>query len=90
MNRDNEKGDLSNLFSQKVKSPAGSGKLTRSVTEKKIAGVCGGLAEYFNIDVSFVRIGFIVFAFATAFFVAIILYIVMIIAIPEEDKVATD
>jgi phage shock protein C len=34
-------------------------KLYRSQTDKKIAGVCGGLAEYFNIDVTVVRIVFV-------------------------------
>lgn len=35
-------------------------KLYRSQTDKKIAGVCGGLAEYFNIDATVVRIIFVV------------------------------
>ena len=34
-------------------------QLTRSTTEKKIAGVAGGLAEAFGWDVSFVRLGFV-------------------------------
>lgn len=33
-------------------------KLYRSTTDKKIAGVCGGLAEYFNIDPTIIRIIF--------------------------------
>ncbi len=35
-------------------------KLTRSTTDRKIAGVCGGLAEYLNIDATVVRILFLV------------------------------
>jgi phage shock protein C len=31
-------------------------RLTRSVTERKIAGVCGGLAEYFDVDPTVVRL----------------------------------
>ena len=31
-------------------------KLYRSTTDKKIAGVCGGVAEYFGIDVTIVRL----------------------------------
>lgn len=31
-------------------------KLTRSVSDKKIAGVCGGLAKYFNVDPTVIRI----------------------------------
>ena len=37
-------------------------KLQLSATDKKIAGVCGGLAEYFNIDSLIVRIIFIALA----------------------------
>lgn len=33
-----------------------------STTDKKLAGVCGGIAEYFNIDSLIVRIVFIVLA----------------------------
>ena len=31
-------------------------RLTRSTTDRKIAGVCGGLAEYFNVDPTLVRV----------------------------------
>ena len=37
-------------------------KLQLSTTDKKLAGVCGGLAEYFNIDSLIVRIIFIALA----------------------------
>jgi phage shock protein PspC (stress-responsive transcriptional regulator) len=41
--------------------PAPAGKrLTRSATDKKIAGVCGGLAEYFGVDATAVRLVWIV------------------------------
>ena len=36
-------------------------KLYKSSTDKKIAGVCGGIAEYFNIDSTVVRLGWGVF-----------------------------
>ena len=36
-------------------------KLYKSSTDKKIAGVCGGIAEYFNIDSTLVRLGWVVF-----------------------------
>ena len=36
-------------------------KLYKSNTDKKIAGVCGGIAEYFNIDSTLVRLGWVVF-----------------------------
>ena len=34
-------------------------KLQLSITDKKIAGVCGGIAEYFNIDPLIVRVVFL-------------------------------
>ena len=37
-------------------------KLYKSSTDKKLAGVCGGLAEYFNIDSTLVRLGWVVFS----------------------------
>ena len=36
--------------------PAGVHRLTRSETEKKIGGVCGGLADYFKVDPTLVRV----------------------------------
>ena len=35
-------------------------KLYRSRTEKKIFGVCGGFAEYFDVDVTVIRITFLI------------------------------
>lgn len=35
-------------------------RLTRSTTDKKIAGVCGGLARYFGLDVTIIRIVFLI------------------------------
>ena len=36
-------------------------KLYKSETNKMLAGVCGGIAEYFNIDSTLVRLGWVVF-----------------------------
>jgi phage shock protein C len=41
-------------------------KLYRSVSQKMLAGVCGGLAEYFDLDVSLVRLLFIGIGLVTA------------------------
>ena len=48
-----------------------------SATDKKIGGVCGGLAEYFNIDSLLVRIGFVVlfFGFGTGLLTYLLLWI---------------
>jgi phage shock protein C len=56
------------------------GRLYRSTTDRQIAGVCGGLAHYFEIDVTLVRIGFVVAAFTS---IGLLAYIVLWIAVPE-------
>jgi phage shock protein C len=37
-------------------------QLYRSTTNKKLGGVCGGIGEYFNIDPTIVRVGFVLLA----------------------------
>jgi phage shock protein PspC (stress-responsive transcriptional regulator) len=58
-------------------------KLYRSRDNRMIAGVCGGLGEYLGIDPTLVRL---LFAFGAVFGVGatIVLYIVMMIVVPEE------
>ncbi len=60
-----------------------SKKLYRSSTDKKLAGVCGGLAEYFNVDPTWVRLAFLVLAMAGG--PGLLLYIVLALIIPEEQ-----
>jgi phage shock protein C len=55
-------------------------RLTRAETGRKIAGVCAGLGEYFNIDSTIVRLLFIAGSFAGG--AGIILYLVMWIVVP--------
>jgi phage shock protein C len=57
-----------------------TGRLTRSETDRKIAGVCGGLAAYFGVDPTLVRVGFVV---AAVMGWGILAYIIMWIAVPE-------
>lgn len=57
-------------------------KLTRSHYDRKIAGVCGGVAEYFGIDSTIVRILFILFALTPMN--GILVYLVAWLLIPEE------
>ena len=59
-------------------------KLYRSRREKKLAGVCGGLATYLNVDVSVIRlIWVLVTLFAGA---GLLAYIVCALVIPEEPE----
>lgn len=58
-------------------------KLYRSRTDKKIAGVCGGLAEYLNIDATVIRIIFIILLLPGGF-PGLIPYIILWAVVPEE------
>ncbi len=58
-------------------------KLYRSRNQKMVSGVCGGLAEYFEIDVSVVRVLWVVGTLLSVGF-GILVYIVMLIIFPEQ------
>jgi phage shock protein C len=62
-----------------------SKKLYRSRTKKMLAGVCGGLAEYFDIDTSVVRLIFVGISLITAIIPMAIFYIIAWIIIPVEE-----
>ena len=61
-----------------------SKKLYRSVSDKKLAGVCGGIAEYFGLDATLIRVGWaLVSLFAGA---GVLAYIVCALIIPEKPE----
>lgn len=61
-------------------------RLYRSRTDRMVAGVCGGLAQYFNIDVTLVRLVFLLLlVFGGGGF---LIYIVLAIVVPEEGMTA--
>ena len=59
-------------------------KLYKSRNDKKIDGVCGGIAEYFGIDATLVRIVWLLLAFTS---VGLIAYIVCAIVMPRDPGV---
>ena len=59
-------------------------RLTRS-TDRRLGGVCGGLADYFGIDPTLVRITFVVLAIVSLGFGALLLYGVLWAIMPEPD-----
>lgn len=61
-------------------------KLTRSMSDKSLCGVCSGLAKYFNIDVALVRIIYAVLTFFSAAFPGIILYIICALILPPDQN----
>ena len=62
-------------------------RLYRSETDKQLAGVCAGIAEYFNLDPTLVRVGFIFITFITGFFPGILAYIVIALITPTKSEV---
>jgi len=58
-------------------------RLYRSGRDAMVGGVCGGLGEYFNVDPTLVRLAFVLLAFATAFFPALMLYLILWIIVPR-------
>lgn len=59
-------------------------RLTRSVTDRMIAGVCGGIAEYFELDPTLVRLGYVFLSLFTVGFPGLLFYIVCCIIIPKK------
>ena len=57
-------------------------KLLRS-NNRIIAGVCGGLADYFDIDATIMRVIVVLAAVFTGFFPIIVAYVILIFVIPE-------
>lgn len=59
-------------------------RLTRSTTDRRIAGVCGGIARYLNIDPTVVRI---IFLISILFgFIGVWAYFIVWIAAPEDNQ----
>lgn len=56
----------------------------RSKKDRRIAGVCGGIGEYFNIDPVFIRVAAIALVFAGG--IGLIAYFTFWIAAPENPK----
>lgn len=57
-------------------------RLTRS-HDRVLAGVCGGLAEYFELDPTLVRLGYVLLTIFSAGFPGILVYIICLLVIPN-------
>ena len=58
-------------------------RLTKSLSDRKLFGVCGGIAQYLDVDSTFIRVIYVVLSFCTAIIPSIILYLVLNFIIPE-------
>lgn len=60
-------------------------RLYKSKKNKMLAGVCGGIAEYFNLDPTLIRLGWIVFSALGGS--GILAYIIAAIVIPQNPYI---
>ena len=58
-------------------------KLYRSTSDRMVAGICGGLGDYFGLDSTLVRLIFVIGSFVS-FSALFWIYIIMLIVVPEE------
>lgn len=59
--------------------------LRRSRRDRMIAGVVGGLADYFGLDSSLLRIIYVLVSIFSAAFPGILVYIILWLLVPQED-----
>lgn len=74
------------VFAEEEKPRSGK-KLYRDVNNKVFGGVCSGLAQYINIDITLLRILFVVFLFVTSFGLFFV-YLVLWLVLPEAVSTA--
>ena len=61
-------------------------RLYRSKRDQKIAGVCGGIAEYFEVDSTIVRIAFVLLSLTFGW--GVLAYIIACLVMPSETTTA--
>lgn len=62
----------------------GTKKLYRSNDDRWLAGVCGGIAEYFDLDPTLIRVLFILFGFVVGG--GLIIYLILWLIIPQAPE----
>lgn len=60
-------------------------KLTKS-SNKTICGVCGGIAEYFNLDPTLVRVGYLCLSIFSSCFPGLLLYFILAVVMPQAGE----
>lgn len=62
-------------------------KLYRS-SNRVLEGVCGGIAEYFSVDPTLIRVLYAVLSLFSAGFPGLLLYIILMILVPNYDQIS--
>ena len=61
-------------------------KLYRS-SDRIVAGVCGGIAEYFDVDPTLIRVVYLILSLFSAGFPGLLLYIILMILMPNYNQI---
>lgn len=64
-------------------------KLQRSAN-RMLAGVCGGIAEYFDLDPTLIRVVYVLLSLFSACFPGLLVYIIMMLLMPNNNQVDTN
>ena len=59
--------------------------LRRSTTNSMVTGVCGGLAEWLNLDPTLVRVLYVVGSILSVAFPGVLVYLILTLIIPKDD-----
>jgi phage shock protein C len=59
-------------------------RLFRSKNDRMLAGICGGIAQYMDVDPTIVRLIFALASFFTVVFPGVLIYLIMWIVVPKE------
>jgi len=59
-------------------------KLKKTPHNKMIAGVCGGIAEYFGVDPTLIRVGYVILSVLSTVFPLLVVYIVLAFVMPDK------
>jgi phage shock protein C len=62
----------------------GTRRLKRSSSDRMIAGVCGGLAAYLDLDPTLVRAGYVVLSILSSGFPGLLVYLILMVVMPRD------
>ena len=62
----------------------GTRKLKRSSSNSMLAGVCGGLAEYLDLDPTLVRAGYVILSILSSGFPGLLVYLILMVVMPRD------
>jgi len=82
-NKSQDDESVKETFAPGKEEDPNSKQIYRSRTDKMLAGVCGGLADYFHLDPTIVRLLYVVLSLASVG-IGIVIYIVMMLVFPEK------